>query len=60
MIGRDKSSDYENFSSPLLNIRSSGIRAVGIGDVMAVRARCLFSYIQIETSQLFIVECELI
>jgi hypothetical protein len=46
LIGRDKSSDYENLSSPLLNIHSSWIRAVGIDDAMAVRARSLFSYVR--------------
>jgi hypothetical protein len=38
-FGRDKSRDYENLSSFLLNIHSPGIRAGGIGSAMASLAR---------------------
>ena len=48
MIGRDKSGDYENLSSPLLNIHSPGIRAGGIGGAMAVLARRTTSYPSVE------------
>ena len=48
LFGRDKSSDYENLSSFLLNIHSPGIRAGGIGGAMAALARRTTSYPSVE------------